>query len=92
MSITDPSTVTTVAVVMAAYLGVLLVIGWRASRRTHGGEDFHLAGRSLGAWAAGVSSTANTPDRNASRRIRSISGVTPLPIWFIQRVCVLRSR
>ena len=28
-------------------------------RRTHGGEDFHLAGRSLGSWAAGVSSTAS---------------------------------
>jgi sodium/proline symporter len=60
MNALDPGTVTTVAVVMVAYLGVLLVIGWRAARRTHGGEDFHLAGRSLGAWSAGVSSTASS--------------------------------
>jgi len=50
----------TVAVVMVIYLGVLLFIGWRAAQRTHGGEDFHLAGRSLGAWAAGISSTASS--------------------------------
>lgn len=55
-----PTTVATVAAVMVAYLGALLFIGWRASRRTHGGEDFHLAGRSLGAWAAGISSTASS--------------------------------
>ena len=54
------SALATVAVVMVAYLGVLLYIGWRASRRTHGGEDFHLAGRSLGAWSAGISSTASS--------------------------------
>jgi sodium/proline symporter len=56
----EPSTVATIAVVMVAYLGVLLVIGWQAARRTHGGEDFHLAGRSLGAWSAGISSTASS--------------------------------
>jgi sodium/proline symporter len=56
----EGSTLTTVAVVMFAYLGILIFIGWRAARRTHGGEDFHLAGRSLGAWAAGVSSTASS--------------------------------
>ena len=56
----EGSTLTTVAVVMVAYLGVLIFIAWRASRKTHGGEDFHLAGRSLGAWAAGVSSTASS--------------------------------
>lgn len=60
MSPLEPSTVATVAVVMVAYLGVLLVIGWQAARRTHGGEDFHLAGRSLGAWSAGISSTASS--------------------------------
>ncbi len=54
------STLTTVATVMVLYLGVLIVIGWRAAKRTHGGEDFHLAGRSLGAWAAGISSTASS--------------------------------
>ena len=43
MNTIAPSTVTTVAVVMVAYLGILLFIGWRAARRTHGGEDFHLA-------------------------------------------------
>ena len=53
-------TLTTVAVVMVAYLGVLIFIAWRAARRTHGGEDFHLAGRSLGAWSAGISSTASS--------------------------------
>ena len=56
----EASTVTTVGVVMVLYLGVLLAIGWRASRKTHGGEDFHLAGRSLGPWAAGISSTASS--------------------------------
>jgi sodium/proline symporter len=56
----EGSTLTTVAVVMVAYLGVLLFIGWRAAKRTHGGEDFHLAGRSLGAWSAGISSTASS--------------------------------
>ena len=45
---------------LAVYLGVLLLIAWRAARRTHGGVDFHLAGRSLGAWAAGISSTASS--------------------------------
>jgi sodium/proline symporter len=55
-----PGTVTTVAAVMVAYLGILLAIGWIAARRTHGGEDFHLAGRSLGAWSAGISSTASS--------------------------------
>ena len=54
------STLTTVATVMVIYLGVLIFIGWRAAKRTHGGEDFHLAGRSLGAWAAGISSTASS--------------------------------
>jgi sodium/proline symporter len=60
MTAPDPGTTTVVGAVMAVYLGVLLVIGWIAGRRTHGGEDFHLAGRSLGAWAAGVSSTASS--------------------------------
>ncbi len=55
----EPTMVTTVGV-MIAYLAALLVIGWRAARRTHGGEDFHLAGRSLGPWAAGISSTASS--------------------------------
>jgi len=60
MSALGSGTVTTVAVVMTLYLGILLFIGWRAARRTQGGEDFHLAGRSLGAWSAGVSSTASS--------------------------------
>jgi sodium/proline symporter len=60
MTPVEGSTLTTVAVVMVAYLGVLLFIGWRAAKRTHGGEDFHLAGRSLGAWSAGISSTASS--------------------------------
>jgi len=60
MTAVGGSTLTTVALVMVAYLGVLIFIGWRAARRTHGGEDFHLAGRSLGAWSAGISSTASS--------------------------------
>jgi sodium/proline symporter len=60
MTTVEGSTLTTVAGVMIVYLGVLLFIGWRAARRTHGGEDFHLAGRSLGAWSAGISSTASS--------------------------------
>ncbi len=60
MTALAPGALATVATVMVIYLGVLLFIGWRAARRTHGGEDFHLAGRSLGAWAAGISSTASS--------------------------------
>ena len=56
----EGTTLNTVAVVMVLYLGILILIGWRASKRTHGGEDFHLAGRSLGAWSAGISSTASS--------------------------------
>jgi sodium/proline symporter len=56
----ETTTVTTIGAVMVLYLGTLLAIGWRAARRTHGGEDFHLAGRSLGPWAAGISSTASS--------------------------------
>jgi sodium/proline symporter len=56
----ETTTVTMVGAVMVLYLGALLAIGWRAARRTHGGEDFHLAGRSLGPWAAGISSTASS--------------------------------
>lgn len=54
------STTMTVDVVMVLYLFILLLIGYLASRRTHGGDDFHLAGRSLGAWSAGISSTASS--------------------------------
>jgi len=60
MNPVETSTLMTVAAVMTGYLAVLLLIGWRASKNIHGGEDFHLAGRSLGAWAAGVSSTASS--------------------------------
>lgn len=49
-----------IAAVLALYVVALLLIAWRAQRRTRGGEDFHLAGRSLGAWAAGISSTASS--------------------------------
>ncbi|MCK5378758.1 MAG: sodium/proline symporter [Acidobacteria bacterium] len=56
----DPTTSVTIDIVMVFYLFVLLGIGWLAGRRTHGGDDFHLAGRSLGAWSAGISSTASS--------------------------------
>ncbi len=55
-----PTAALTVDVVMVLYLFVLLGIAWMAGRRTHGGDDFHLAGRSLGAWSAGISSTASS--------------------------------
>lgn len=55
-----PTAALTVDVVMVLYLIILLGIGWLAGRRTHGGDDFHLAGRSLGAWSAGISSTASS--------------------------------
>ena len=60
MSGLETATLATVGSVLVLYLFVLIFIGWRASRQTHGGEDFHLAGRSLGAWAAGISSTASS--------------------------------
>lgn len=60
MSAHEPAVLGAVSAVLVAYLAILILIGWRAARRTHGGEDFHLAGRSLGAWAAGVSSTASS--------------------------------
>jgi len=60
VTVLAPSALLTVVLMMALYLGALLFIGWRAAQRTHGGEDFHLAGRSLGAWAAGISSTASS--------------------------------
>jgi len=56
----ETAALATVGTVLVLYVAVLLVIGWLAARRTRGGEDFHLAGRSLGAWAAAVSSTASS--------------------------------
>jgi len=56
----EPTALATVGTVLFFYLAILIFIGWRASRRIHGGNDFHLAGRSLGAWAAGISSTASS--------------------------------
>jgi len=56
----EPGALAALGTVLFLYLGALVFIGWRAARRTHGGEDFHLAGRSLGSWAAGVSSTASS--------------------------------
>lgn len=56
----EAAALATVGTVLVLYVGVLLLIGWLAARRTHGGEDFHLAGRSLGAWAAAISSTASS--------------------------------
>jgi len=60
MTTLPPQTAAIIAAVLAAYVCVLLLIAWQAKRRTHGGEDFHIAGRSLGAWAAGISSTASS--------------------------------
>lgn len=50
----------TILAVLGGYVATLLFIAWRAQRRTRGGEDFHLAGRSLGPWAAAISSTASS--------------------------------
>jgi sodium/proline symporter len=60
VSVHEPAVFATLGTVLILYVGALLFIGWRASRQTHGGVDFHLAGRSLGSWAAGVSSTASS--------------------------------
>ena len=46
MTPVEGSTLTTVATVMVAYLGVLLFIGWKASTKTHGGEQDQRVGHS----------------------------------------------
>ena len=86
MTPVEGSTLTTVAVVMVVYLGVLIFIGWRAAQRTHGGEDFHLAGRSLGAWSAGISSrgcgtrpAASSDILSTSTSSRPACGQSPRP-------------
>ncbi len=56
----EPAALATIGTVLFCYLAILILIGWRAARRTRGGDDFHLAGRSLGSWAAGISSTASS--------------------------------
>lgn len=48
----------TVGLVVLLYLAALLALGWFAARLTRTPEDFFLAGRSLGAWVTGISSTA----------------------------------
>ncbi len=40
--------------VLGLYVVVVVAIGWAASRRTHSGADFFLAGRSLPAWVCGL--------------------------------------
>lgn len=83
MSELEPAVLSTVATVLVLYLGVLVFIGWRAARRTHGGEDFHLAGRSLGAWAAGVSSTASSESGWVTLGAVGMTYVYGIPgLWF----------
>ena len=46
--------------VTAAYMAILLGIGWAAGRLTRSPEDFFLANRSLGSWVTAISSTASS--------------------------------
>lgn len=50
----------TIVVVVVFYMAVLLGIGYLAGWRMRSTEDFFLAGRSLGSWVSGVSSTASS--------------------------------
>ncbi len=50
----------TVVGVVAAYMAILLGIGYAAARLTRSPEDFFLANRSLGAWVTAISSTASS--------------------------------
>ncbi|MDJ0840139.1 MAG: sodium/proline symporter [Acidobacteriota bacterium] len=54
----DTSTV--VLVTLIVYKLLLIGIGLLASRKTHGHEDFFLAGRGLGPWVAALSANAST--------------------------------
>jgi len=50
----------TILTIVVIYMGILLAIGYAASRMTKSPEDFFLAGRSLGSWVTAISSTASS--------------------------------
>ncbi len=49
-----------ILIVVGVYMALLLALGALAGRRTRSPVEFFLAGRSLGAWVTGVSSTASS--------------------------------
>lgn len=51
---------TAILVSLAAFLLSLLLIGVRASRRTHDSDGFYLGGRSLGPWVAALAANASS--------------------------------
>ena len=51
---------TAILVALIAFLVALLVIGVRASRRTHDSDGFYLGGRSLGPWVAALAANASS--------------------------------
>ncbi|MFN3240841.1 MAG: sodium:solute symporter family transporter [Planctomycetota bacterium] len=51
---------TAILVALIAFLVALLVIGFRASRRTHDSDGFYLGGRSLGPWVAALAANASS--------------------------------
>jgi len=51
---------TAILVALIAFLTLLMVIGVRASRRTHDSDGFYLGGRSLGPWVAALAANASS--------------------------------
>lgn len=51
---------TAILVALTAFLSALMVIGWRASRRTRDSDGFYLGGRSLGPWVAALAANASS--------------------------------
>lgn len=45
-------------IVLGIYFGILLLIGWLASRRVKGMDDFYVGGKKVGYWAATFSARA----------------------------------
>ena len=48
-----------ISATFAAYVVIMLYLGWRASRRLHDFRDYLLAGRSLGRWVTALSAGAS---------------------------------
>ena len=41
--------------ILAIYLGALMIVGWRASRQVKSSDDWAVADRSLGVWYSATS-------------------------------------
>ena len=50
---------TTIGLTFAAYLALMLFLGWRGYRSTRDLSDFVLGGRRLGSWVAALSAGAS---------------------------------